>query len=121
MSIIFCVLLFCSDFFDLLKEFRGVESKFRNIVLTTYHEESVKKLNKVFETFRCESEIARKHWKTIREELRRKLKPSYGHHRNVYLLEALVDDFRRIYAECSNTLSDVCSRIKVSKYIFTII
>lgn len=115
---VYCQLhfLFYLDFFYYLYKFRAAESKFKNIILTTYHEESLKILNQVFETFRCKSEFARKFWKPVREKLHEKLKPSYGHYRNVYALESLVDDFQRVFAKCSKTLSDLCSITEVSKY-----
>lgn len=83
-------------------------------MLTFYHEESVLKLNKVFDEFVRESESTRKRWKNIRKEFRYQLKPSHGHPDNVLVLEALLNDFKQINFECSGTLSDICTRVEVS-------
>lgn len=108
---------FCSfkDFFDFLNNFNIMEAKFKNIILMTYHEESVKKLDEVFYAFKCESKKVRIHLKTVCEKFRYKLKPSYGHFHNISRLEALMADFRHIKSECWSLLSNTYIPIKVSK------
>lgn len=79
-----------------------------------YHKEAVLNLNKVFDEFTRESEFIRKRWKIIREEFCNRLKPSHGHPDNILMLEVLLDNFKQIHFECSETLSNICSRIEVS-------
>ncbi|XP_060860939.1 uncharacterized protein LOC132938239 [Metopolophium dirhodum] len=90
-----------------------MERKFKNVVLATYHEESVTSLDEASGAFRLDTEAVQKRLKTARQEFHYKLKPSHGHPRNTSRLESLMADFQRFNAECANTLSGTCDRIEI--------
>lgn len=91
-----------------------MEAKFKNIILMTYHEESMKKLDEVFGMFKSESKKVRIHLKTVCEKLRYKLKPSHGHSQNTHQLDSLLADFNQTKWECWSLLSNTYIPIKVS-------
>jgi len=109
---------FSSEFFDLITDLYAMERKFKNVVLATYHEESVTSLEEAFGAFRLDTEAVRKRLKTARQEFHYKLKPSHGHPRNTSRLESLMADFQRFNAECADTLSGTCDLIEVSGPLF---
>lgn len=106
------------EFFDLLTELYAMERQFKNTVLTTYHEESVTGLNAACEAFWVDTKTVRKRLSADRREFHYKLKPSHGHPRNACRLESLMDDFRRLNAECMDTLSGTCDRVEVRTLFF---
>jgi len=109
---------FSSEFFDLTTDLYAMERKFKNVVLATYHEESVTSLDEASGAFRLDTEAVRKRLKTARQEFHYKLKPSHGHPRNTSRLESLMADFQKFNAECADTLSGTCDRMEVSGPLF---
>jgi hypothetical protein len=89
------------------------ERKFKNDVLSTYHQEWLTGLTQECSSFDDESQSTRQRLKAIRDRLRDKLKPSHGHPDNAAKLEALLYEFRSVRSECEDTLQDVCARAKV--------
>lgn len=106
---------FFQDFLKFLNDFYVMEAKFKNIVLMTYHEESMKILDKLFGAYEDERKKVRIHLKDICDKFQYRLKPSHGHPHNVRLLEDLIADFLQIQFECWNFLSNTYLPIKVSK------
>lgn len=92
-----------------------MEAKFKNFVLTTYHEELVAELSAAFNAFDRESVAVRNTLQSVREVLHGKLKPSLGHPNNVHILETLLTDCLRVDSECSKLLSDTRTRTEVSR------
>ncbi|XP_029347592.1 uncharacterized protein LOC100571617 [Acyrthosiphon pisum] len=90
-----------------------MERKFKNVVLATFHEESVSSLDEASGAFRLDTEAVRKRLKAARQEFHYKLKPSHGHPRNTSRLESLMADFQRFNAECADTLSSTCDQIEI--------
>lgn len=92
-----------------------MEVQFKNIVLLTYHEDSLKKLDEVFNAFESESKKVRIHLKTVCETLRFKLKPSHGHPHNARQLEDLLANFNKTKSESWSLLSNTYIPVKVSE------
>lgn len=103
-----------ADFFHVLGELRVAESRFKNVVLTTYHDESVAAINGKFDAFVGESVSVRAALHEIRQAIRYRLKPSHGHPRNANALKSLLTDFLRANSACSEALSDLRDRAEVS-------
>ncbi|XP_025417001.1 uncharacterized protein LOC112688152 isoform X2 [Sipha flava] len=103
-----------SEFCDFLRDGLHVaERKFKNDVLSTYHQEWLTGLTQECSSFDDESQSTRQRLKAIRDRLRDKLKPSHGHPDNAAKLEALLYEFRSVRSECEDTLQDVCARAKI--------